>query len=674
MSGVGASNSPQLISISLSLGDRDILCVPSQYATIQAAVNAALYGDVVVVEPGIHIGAGNRNLDFGGKAITVRSVDPNDPCVVAATIIDCENSGRAFYFHTGEDASSVVAGLTITHGLAETGGAIHCLDAGPTILNCVITGNRTREGADVMIFGEDGGDGGGIWCSGSTMRLINCVISHNTTGGGGVGLPEDCSQCGFCGVSGNGGNGGGIYVVTSSVELTNCRISQNETGAGGNASWCISPEHGEPGDGGDGGGLFCESSSVTISSCTVSGNETGDGGWHPSGPDGTEGQGGGIDCQSDTDMINTIVWGNTPDQINGAPAVNYCDVQGGWGGVGNIDSDPCFVSGPGGDYYLSQLASEPVVDNPCVDAGSDTAVNLGLDTLTTRTDQRIDRGIVDMGYHYPIVVIEFNPADVDRDGDVDWGDFALFAYDWWFGDVHTIAVGDVNVDGDISDWPVNVEWMRLDKIYSGSPNDISVAEYALVWDANTDKVYAAVVVYDGDHVFTDDYNNWDASDRIEVYSQGDAAGGTGWNGVYDVAQHYMVGPNTAGGFWGTWALGEAIAGDVGFEYSVGVFGDDIIYEIGVPMFDNYGGISGGDTIITELEVGDVVGFDILASSRWFDGFGMLSENLMAGKYNDADQFARYLLVEYVGCADLDGDGLNTFNDVRILCDNWLAGK
>jgi hypothetical protein len=79
-------------------------------------------------------------------------------------------------------------------------------------------------------------------------------------------------------------------------------------------------------------------------------------------------------------------------------------------------------------------------------------------------------------------------------------------------------------------------------------------------------------------------------------------------------------------------------------------------------------------MISELDVGDVVGFDLVANTRWSGGFGMLSENLMTGKSGNADQFARYLLVEHVGCADLDGDGLNTFKDVRILCENWLAGK
>ncbi len=48
-------------------------------------------------------------------------------------------------------------------------------------------------------------------------------------------------------------------------------------------------------------------------------------------------------------------------------------VEGGFPGAGNIDLDPLFVSGPDGDYYLSQIAAGQAVDSPCVDAGSDLA-------------------------------------------------------------------------------------------------------------------------------------------------------------------------------------------------------------------------------------------------------------------------------------------------------------
>ena len=84
-----------------------MLYVPSEYPTIQSAINAASDGDVVIIAEGIYTSTGNRDIGFLGKAITVRSVDPNDSNIVEATIIDCQGSSsnmhRGFYFHNGED-------------------------------------------------------------------------------------------------------------------------------------------------------------------------------------------------------------------------------------------------------------------------------------------------------------------------------------------------------------------------------------------------------------------------------------------------------------------------------------------------------------------------------------------------------------------------------------------
>ncbi|MHC4217776.1 MAG: hypothetical protein ACYSU7_04890, partial [Planctomycetota bacterium] len=42
-------------------------------ATIQAAIDGTVSGDVVMVADGIYTGPGNKNLDFEGRLITVRS-------------------------------------------------------------------------------------------------------------------------------------------------------------------------------------------------------------------------------------------------------------------------------------------------------------------------------------------------------------------------------------------------------------------------------------------------------------------------------------------------------------------------------------------------------------------------------------------------------------------------
>jgi hypothetical protein len=67
---------------------------------------------------------------------------------------------------------------------------------------------------------------------------------------------------------------------------------------------------------------------------------------------------------------------------------------------GNLSGDPRFVSGPRGDYYLSQGAPEPSRISPCVDAGVDSDLASLVGGLTTHADGVADTGSVDVGFHY----------------------------------------------------------------------------------------------------------------------------------------------------------------------------------------------------------------------------------------------------------------------------------
>jgi len=121
--------------------------VPNQYPTIQAAIDASVDGDVVTVADGVYTGTGNRDIDYWGKALTVRSENGPANCT-----IDCQaspsNKHRGFYFHTNETAASVLDGFTIQNGFAPfneicyaSGGGILCQYASPTIRNCIIREN-----------------------------------------------------------------------------------------------------------------------------------------------------------------------------------------------------------------------------------------------------------------------------------------------------------------------------------------------------------------------------------------------------------------------------------------------------------------------------------------------------------------------------------------------------
>jgi hypothetical protein len=62
-------------------------------------------------------------------------------------------------------------------------------------------------------------------------------------------------------------------------------------------------------------------------------------------------------------LSNTIIWGHTWSFTTTRPTAfsmhaTYCDVEGGWPGIGNIDLDPSFVGG--GDYHLQP--GSPAID------------------------------------------------------------------------------------------------------------------------------------------------------------------------------------------------------------------------------------------------------------------------------------------------------------------------
>ena len=116
----------------------------------------------------------------------------------------------------------------------------------------------------------------------------------------------------------------------------------------------------------------------------------------------------------DSTNINNFynnVWQNNPDY------------DGIFADETDISQEPLFVDVDGEDnilgesngeddkFYLSHLAAGQSQDSPCIDAGSDLAVNLGMAVQTTRTDEAADTGVVDMGYHYSL---EFPPSPPSR--------------------------------------------------------------------------------------------------------------------------------------------------------------------------------------------------------------------------------------------------------------------
>ncbi|MBD3179619.1 MAG: hypothetical protein GF417_08390 [Candidatus Latescibacteria bacterium] len=86
--------------------------------------------------------------------------------------------------------------------------------------------------------------------------------------------------------------------------------------------------------------------------------------------------------------------------MSSVPDITHSLVQGGYSGTGNIDQDPIWMTGPEGNYYLSETLCGQASDIPCVKAGSAAAESLGVVDRITTTDHGPDTGMVDIGYHY----------------------------------------------------------------------------------------------------------------------------------------------------------------------------------------------------------------------------------------------------------------------------------
>ena len=137
-----------------------------------------------------------------------------------------------------------------------------------------------------------------------------------------------------------------------------------------------------------GGGLLGYDADPILTNCVLQGNSA-------------SSNGGGLWLgTSHPTLANCIIWENTPQQVfvySGTPEITYSDVQGGWSGEGNIDTDPLWVDPAGGDFHLTEAS-------PGVDAG-DTSV-FGLVATDLEGQTRVQHCRVDLGvYESPLSLI-----------------------------------------------------------------------------------------------------------------------------------------------------------------------------------------------------------------------------------------------------------------------------
>jgi uncharacterized repeat protein (TIGR01451 family) len=291
-----------LLALLWLLGDAPVAAAPAaelhvcpsgpptcDYATVQAAVNAAGEGDVIKVAAGVYTDVndyiGPAQVVFIDKSVHIRGgytttdgfAEPADP-LANPTTLDAQGQGRVLLI--GGYVSPTIEGLRITGGdaaglggdpwggLGDVGGGIYVGGAPAIIRNNLIFSNTADFGAGVYleysgavlrdnaIYENDGSFGGGMFLEYSGARIVDNVIRDNDgLAGGGLFLDySDATLSGDTIISNTAEYGGGVYLEYSGATLDGNDISFN----------VVAGEFGS-----QGGGLSLYNSPITFTSNTV---------------------------------------------------------------------------------------------------------------------------------------------------------------------------------------------------------------------------------------------------------------------------------------------------------------------------------------------------------------------------------------------------------------------
>ncbi len=351
------------------------LQVPGQYATIQAALDAASKSDVVLVAPGEYML--DAPLDFN------RRHDPADPVSPAVRDLTLKSQGGAgttvlrlsaaaqgprasvIRFVHGETVRSVLDGFTIAGGRGTDdgggvlqGGGILCNGSAPTIRACIVAGNSATEG-------------GGLFCGkDNAPALIDCVLAGNTAA-----------------------KGGGVYAWSSAaLRMDNCTVAGNTGDGFFCAMDCIyGPNPGE---------YTCYGPFAVLANCILWDNR---------------GTSIGMDGGSGPKASNSLIGGD--------------DV---WPGKDNVNTDPLFVlagvwddRGTPADFADDVWTAGDLhlqAGSPCIDTGLDKGKSTGdIEGYARPCGERVDMGAYEFG-QCPVTAPSFLRGDANSDGKLDISD------------------------------------------------------------------------------------------------------------------------------------------------------------------------------------------------------------------------------------------------------------
>lgn len=309
------------------------------FATITEAVAAAEEGDTIELGDGTFSGDGNRDINYLGKEIVIRSRSGNpEDC-----IIDCEASlsdpHRGFLITGGVGPEAVLEGVTVING-------VECA-------NC--------DEFTVAKVNLHDLSGAGIKIQGASPTVRNCVVMNCQTEftGGGISIEIDSSpivmDCVFSGNSATQQGGGITLEFSSEPVIRNCVIKGNTAQRGGGVA--VTQESNGTFDGCvitgnvaiEGAGFYASGSRPILKSVTLSGNRA-------------NALGGGISSLAGAgpDVTQSVVWGNC--SLTGGDNLYVDGLSDLTFGCCNVDSSE--ASGSGQAAFEDCIFSDPLFCDP----------------------------------------------------------------------------------------------------------------------------------------------------------------------------------------------------------------------------------------------------------------------------------------------------------------------
>jgi predicted outer membrane repeat protein len=297
--------------------------VPSDYSTLQAAIDAAQTGDEIVVGPGQHQAGIMIN-----KAITIRSESGAE----STTLVGSGNGPVVILEESDGNGGGTLTGFTISNGTGVNGGGLF-LSGDVAVVDCTVTNNRAINGggafivgnpvlSEVRFFRNDAEFGGGVFYAPDAGAILDfCDFFGNSAGlGGGIYISPRGNLTTYATIgaatfeNNEADDGGAIYTFMGGFDLVDATFARNYAAGRGGSIYSSDGEFSSvssasirDGDAEEGGAVYLDGAGeFRLQECEINGNSASD--WSAAVT---------IDDSHELDVRQTTVWENSPQAFSG---------------------------------------------------------------------------------------------------------------------------------------------------------------------------------------------------------------------------------------------------------------------------------------------------------------------------------------------------------------------